>query len=73
MASKSQSTRSVSVLSTSGLSSKTVTDVIVTTHGSVIAIEVVEASGSHWIKTKQGVIEVGGTLDWDTGTKVGER
>ena len=73
MASKSQATRSVSVLGTSGLSSKTVTDVVVTNHGSVTAIEVVESGGSHFIKVKQGIIEVGGTLDWDTGTKVSER
>ena len=61
-------TRSLSVLTTSGLSSKTVTDVVVTTHGAVVAIEVVESGGSHFVKVKQGVIEVGGTLEWGTGT-----
>jgi Holliday junction resolvase len=70
MSSKTLSTATKSVLTTSGLSSKTITDVIVTVHGSVVAIECVEAGGSHFIKVKQGVIEVGGTLDFDTGTKV---
>lgn len=67
---KTACTKSVSVLTPSGLSSKTVTDVIVTIHGAVIAIEVVYSGGSQFIKTKQGQADVGGTLEWGTGTLV---
>ena len=71
MTSKAAVTKSVSVVSTAGLGSKTITDVIVTLHGSVTVVEVVEAGGSHFIKEKQGVIEVGGTNEFGTGTVVG--
>lgn len=67
---QSGNSKTISVLTASGLSSKTVTDVIVTIHGSVIAIEVVYSGGSQFIKTKQGQVDVGGTIDWGTGTKV---
>jgi Holliday junction resolvase len=68
MATKSNSTISSSVLTASGLSGKTVTDVIVTVHGSVAAVEIVFSTGSQFIKVRQGQVEVGGTLDWGTGT-----
>ena len=70
MASKSQSIRSFSVLTASGLNAKTVTDVIVTQHGSVTAIEVVFSGGSVFIKERQDMVDVGGTLDFGTGTLV---
>ena len=70
MASKSQSTRSFSILTPSGLNGKTDTDVIVTQHGSVTAIEVVFSGGSVFIKERQDMVEVGGTLDFGTGTLV---
>jgi hypothetical protein len=70
---KAQSTRSVSVLTSSGLSGKSVTDVIVTIHGSVTVVEVVYSGGSQFIKMRQGQVDVGGTLDWGTGTLVTER
>jgi hypothetical protein len=59
-----------SVLTPMGVSGKTITDVIVHQHGSVIAIEVLYAGGSQFVKFKQGVIEAGGTLDFGTGTIV---
>jgi hypothetical protein len=68
MASKTTAIRSVSVLAASGLNGKTITDVIVTQHGSVTAVEVVFSGGSQFIKERQGVIDVGGTLDFGTGT-----
>ena len=70
---KSQATQSVSVLTATGLASKTITDVIVTLHGSVTVIECVESGGSHFIKVKQGVIETGGDINWDSGTKLAQR
>jgi hypothetical protein len=66
----SEKIQSKSVVTTAGLGSKTITDVIVTEHGSVTVVEVTENSVSHFIKFKQGVLEVGGTIDWDSGTKV---
>jgi hypothetical protein len=65
---KQECTRSKSVLTPSGLNGKTVTDVIVTQHGSVTCIEIVYSGGSQFIKEKQGLVEVGGTLEWNTGT-----
>jgi deoxyribose-phosphate aldolase len=61
-------TRYKSILTASGLSGKTVTDVVVTQHGIVTAIEIVYSTGSQFIKEKQGLVEVGGTLEWGTGT-----
>jgi hypothetical protein len=61
-------TRYKSILTPSGLNGKTVTDVVVTQHGIVTAIEIVYSGGSQFIKEKQGLVEVGGTLEWNTGT-----
>ena len=65
---KQECTRSKSVLAASGLSGKSVTDVIVTQHGSVTCIEVAFSGGSQFIKEKQGIVEIGGDLNWGTGT-----
>jgi hypothetical protein len=70
MADKTQASYSKSVLTPSGLNGKTVTDVIVTKHGCVVAVEIKYSTGSQFIKEKQGVIEAGGTLDFGTGTVV---
>lgn len=67
---KTACTKSVSVLTPSGLNAKSVTDVIVTIHGVVTAVEVVYSGGSQFIKMKQGQVDVGGTLEWGTGTLV---
>jgi outer membrane biosynthesis protein TonB len=61
-------TRYKSILAASGLSGLTVTDVVVTQAGSVTSIEIVTAQGSKWIKEKQGIVEVGGTIEWNTGS-----
>src|SRR5205085_10462141 len=49
------------------LSGKTISDVIVTLHGSVTVIEVQHTSGAgtQFVKVKQGVVEVGGTNEFD--------
>ena len=60
---------SSSQLTTAGLSSKTVTDVFVHQHGSVTAVEIVFSGGSSFIKHRQGLVEVGGTIEWGTGTQ----
>ena len=59
---------SASMLTPAGLSSKTVTDVFVHQHGSVTVIEIVFSGGSSFIKSRSGLVEVGGTLEWGTGT-----
>lgn len=69
-ASKMECIRSTSILAASGLSGKSVTDVIVTQHGSVTCIEVAYSGGSKFVKEKQGLVEVGGDLNWGTGTQV---
>lgn len=66
---KTACTKSVSVLAASGLSAKSVTDVVVTIHGAVTVIEIVYSTGSQFIKVKQGVVDVGGTLEFGTGTQ----
>lgn len=60
----------ISVLGTSGLSGKSITGLLVSIAGSFTIIEVKHAAGSQFIKVNQGVLEVGGTEDWDSGTKV---
>lgn len=69
MATKRIDTRtSSSQLTPAGLSSKTVTDVFVHQHGSVTAFEIVFSGGSTFLKYRQGLVEIGGTIDWGTGT-----
>lgn len=67
---KTACSKSVSVLTASGLSAKSVTDVIITWHGSVCAIEIVYSGGSQFVKVKNEVADVGGTLEWGSGTQV---
>jgi hypothetical protein len=58
------------VLTTSGLSGKTVTGIDVYKLGSVDVVEINYTGGPQYLKHKQGVWEFGGTSEWDTGTKV---
>jgi len=67
---KQECTRSTSILTASGLNGKSVTDVIVTQHGIVTVIEVAYSGGSQFVKEKQGLVEVGGDLNWGTGTRI---
>jgi hypothetical protein len=67
---KQECTRSASILTASGLNAKAITDVIVTQHGIVTVIEVAFSGGSQFVKEKQGLVEVGGDLNWGTGTRI---
>jgi hypothetical protein len=58
------------VTTASGLSSKAITAVEVYQHGAVEVVEISFSGGSQFIKLKQGVVEVGGTAEWDSGVKV---
>ena len=49
---------------------KTISSVQTFQHGSVFVVDMFATDGNHYyIKTKQGALEIGGTADWDTGTK----
>lgn len=65
---KSTVPKSGNILSVSGLSSKSVTDINAYVHGSVVVIEVAYSGGTQYIKTKGLQIEVGGTNEWGSGT-----
>ena len=69
MATKRIDTRtSLDHITNAGLGSKTVTSVFIHQHGSVNVVEIVFSGGSSFIKERQGLMEVGGTIDWGTGT-----
>lgn len=68
MATKGVDVRSsASQLTNAGLSGKTVTDVLVHRHGSVMAFEIVFSGGSTFMKERNGHAEIGGTIDYGTG------
>lgn len=56
------------ILGDSGLSAKSITGAVVTVHGSVVAIELTYSGGSEFIKVKHGLVELGGTNEWGSGT-----
>lgn len=59
---------SASGLTASGLSAKSVTDVFAHQHGSTNVFEIVFSGGSTFLKERQGLMEIGGTIEWGTGT-----
>lgn len=67
---KTALTANANVLGTSALNSKSITGVDVYRHGSVVVIEISFSGGSQFIKVKNMLVEIGGTNEWDTGTKV---
>jgi hypothetical protein len=69
-AKKEDCTRFVSVVAASGLNGKAITDVTVSQHGIVTCIEIAYSGGSKFIKEKQGLVEVGGDLNWGSGTQL---
>ena len=67
---KTQFTSSADITGTSGLSAKSITGVAVHRHGAVIVVEINYTGGPTYVKIKQNVAEVGGTLDFGTGTAI---
>jgi hypothetical protein len=59
---------SIDHITNAGLTSKTVTGVKVHQHGSVTVFEIVFSGGSTFLKERSGLAEVGGTIEWGTGT-----
>jgi hypothetical protein len=50
---------------------KTIKSLTTSQVGSVFLVDLFATDGAHYyIKNKQGVVEIGGRADWDTGTKV---
>jgi hypothetical protein len=70
MSDKTQVPKQGSILATSGLSGKSITGVNVYQVASITVIEITYSGGSQLIKVKQHQVEIGGSADWDTGTKV---
>jgi hypothetical protein len=70
MSDKTQTPRQSSILAASGLSGKSITGANVYQIASVTVIEILFSGGSQYIKVKQHQVEIGGTADWDSGTKV---
>lgn len=56
------------ILGVSGTSSKSITGLVITYHGSVVALNILWSGGDVFIKVKHGLVEVGGTNEWGTGT-----
>lgn len=49
---------------------KTITSIATFQYGSVFVVDLFCTDNNHYyLKTKQGVLEIGGTQEWDTGTK----
>jgi hypothetical protein len=70
MSDKTQVPKQSSILAASGLNSKSITGVNCYQIASMTVIEISFSGGSQFIKVKQHQVEVGGTSDWDTGSKV---
>jgi hypothetical protein len=72
MASKSElnGQRWRNALTVSGLSGKSVTGLEIYQHGATEVCEIQFSGGQTYIKFKQGLVELGGTNEWDIGTKM---
>ena len=58
------------VLGVSGTNGKSITGLAVYQQGSLIVVEINYTGGPTYVKVKGLQAEVGGTADWDSGTKV---
>jgi hypothetical protein len=67
---KTKVPRRFNALTVSGLNGKSITGVDVYYHGNVFVVEITFSGGSQFIKHKQLQSEIGGTLEWGTGTPV---
>jgi hypothetical protein len=57
-----------------GIAGKTITSINAFRHGSVEVLDILCTDAVHYfIKSSSGMVEVGGTAEWGTGTKVGGR
>ncbi len=58
------------VTTVSGLSGKSITGVECYTTGSTECVEISYSGGSTLIKMRQGLVEIAGTNEWNSGTQV---
>lgn len=57
-----------------GIAGKTITSVDQYRHGMVEVTDILCTDASHYyIKTRQGAVDIGGTSDWGSGTRLGGR
>jgi hypothetical protein len=56
------------ILGITGMSGKSITGVTALSHGIVVAFQFDYSGGPTFIKVKQGQVEIGGTVEWGTGT-----
>lgn len=70
MAKKEASPSAANILGPTGLSGKTVTSISAHQHGNVLVIDIGYSGGSTIIKASKGMVKVGGSTDWDSGTVI---
>jgi hypothetical protein len=62
------------VTSILSVAAKVITSISTYKHGSVEVVDILCTDTNHYyLKTSQGQVEVGGTPDWGSGTKIGGR
>jgi hypothetical protein len=71
---KSQCGSTCGVTAPLGIAGKTISSVTTFRHGSVEVVDILCTDALHYfVKSSCGRLEVGGTCEWGTGTKVGGR
>jgi len=70
MPKKETTAQNVNILGSSGLSGKSVTGVNAHMVADTLVIEISYSGGSTFIKERKGIVKVGGTEEWETGTVV---
>lgn len=66
--SKDQNPKHAGILGPSGLNAKSITDIHVSHAGNVTSVEISYSGGSTFLKFRGGQFELGGTIEWGTGT-----
>ena len=70
MPAKETTPRASNILGLTGMSGKSVTGVFAHQHGDMLVIAIAHSGGTTLIKASKGVVKVGGTTDWESGTVV---
>lgn len=70
MADKTKLPKNNDVTGITGTNGKSITGIAVYQHGSTMVVEINYTGGPTYVKINGLRAEVGGTSDWDTGTKV---
>lgn len=70
MPKKEASAQNANILGVSGLNAKSVTGINVHQNADVLVIEISFSGGSTFIKSRKGIVKVGGSEEWETGTVI---